>query len=70
MPRDIPEKLVDAYNDDPIVRATFVHGAVLGVDLRETLIELVLALLEAKKQAVAAHVEHLSTCPGHWVPSV
>jgi hypothetical protein len=71
MPRpNVPEKLIPAYFDDALVHAVFTQGAQRGEDERETLIALVLALVEAKKQAVAAHVEHLQNCPGHWVPSV
>lgn len=67
---NVPERLIPAYIDDPTVHAVFTLGAQRCADERDTLIELVLALVEAKKNAVAAHIEHLQQCPGHWVPSL
>lgn len=59
----VPDELVDAYTNDPIVWTVFQHGAIQGWDLRETLIQLAKALSTSRGDLMQQFSNHLLACP-------
>ncbi len=63
MPRPVvPEQLLQAYLDDPLVHAVFELAAQRGADEVETLTLLVLELVKEKKRIVDAYTDHMMRC--------
>jgi len=59
----VPDELVDAYTNDPIVWTVFQHGAIQGWDLHETLIQLAKALSTSRADLMREFSNHLLACP-------